>query len=80
MDDTEILGRIEELVEEERRLRDSAGRGDVPHTDTQRLRALELSLDQCWDLLRQRRGKRHAGADPDDAAPRDPRTVEHYEQ
>lgn len=80
MDDTEILNRIEQLVEEERQLRDSSMRGDLEHADTQRLRALEVSLDQCWDLLRQRRGKRHAGADPDGAAARDPNTVERYQQ
>ena len=80
MDDTEILARMDKLVDEERRLRDSSAQGELHHADTQRLRALEVSLDQCWDLLRQRRGKRHSGADPDEAAPRDPQTVEHYEQ
>ncbi|HXW38833.1 MAG TPA: DUF2630 family protein [Acidimicrobiales bacterium] len=44
------------------------------------MRALEVSLDQCWDLLRQRRARRHSGLDPDDAAPRPTDVVEGYQQ
>ena len=52
----------------------------VLEADPDRLRDIEVMLDQCWDLLRQRRAKREFGADPDDAHVRDPETVEHYEQ
>lgn len=78
MDDTEIHGRINELVSDEHRLRSQA----APLSDDQRarLRSLEASLDQCWDLLRQRQARRNAGLDPDDALPRDIETVEHYRQ
>jgi hypothetical protein len=44
------------------------------------LRDLEVQLDQCWDLLRQRRARRHAGLDPDTAAAREGTVVEHYQQ
>ena len=80
MDDEQLLHSIEQLVEEERRLREAAATSELGHADTRRLQDVEVRLDQCWDLLRQRRGKRHAGADPDTAAVRDPDTVEHYQQ
>jgi hypothetical protein len=48
--------------------------------DRQRLRAVEIELDRCWDLLRQRRAIREAGGDPDDAQVRDASTVERYLQ
>jgi hypothetical protein len=44
------------------------------------MRALEVSLDQCWDLLRQRRARRNAGLNPDDAQARPESIVEHYQQ
>ncbi len=77
MDDSEIRGRIEALVEEERRLRDSG-----EHTDEQRarLRQIEEDRDQLWDLLRQRDAKRQYGEDPDEAKPRPERQVEGYLQ
>jgi hypothetical protein len=77
MDDKEIRGRIEELVEEEHRLRES---GD--HTDEQRarLRQIEEDRDQLWDLLRQRDAKRQYGEDPDEAQPRPEPQVENYLQ
>jgi hypothetical protein len=77
MQDDDIFGSINRLVEEERELRDG---GDLDALKRQRLDAVEVQLDQCWDLLRQRRGRRHAGADPDDASVRDPKTVERYQQ
>ena len=80
MNDEQVLSSIEQLVEEERRLREAAASGELQHADTRRLQDVEVRLDQCWDLLRQRRGKRHAGADPDTATVRDPGTVEHYQQ
>jgi hypothetical protein len=75
MNDTSILDRINALIAEEHRLRDGAG----PPVDPQRLQHLEQELDQCWDLLRQRRAKREFGEDPETAEPRDIGTVENYE-
>ena len=81
MDDTEVLQRINALVDEEHRLREHASGGQpLTEGDERRLRDLEVGLDQCWDLLRQRRARRDAGLDPDDANPRDPGTVEGYLQ
>jgi uncharacterized protein DUF2630 len=81
MDDAEVLQRINHLVEEEHRLRDHAAGGHpLSDEDTTRLAALEVGLDQCWDLLRQRRARREYGQDPDEAAPRDPSVVERYLQ
>jgi Protein of unknown function (DUF2630) len=77
MDEKDILSRIHELVDEEHRLRESG-----EHTDEQRTRITELEahLDQCWDLLRQRRAKRQYGEDPDEAEPRPEPQVESYLQ
>jgi hypothetical protein len=83
MEDNQVLGRIEELVAEERRLREllaTTRHGEGHDEGRQRLRVLEASLDQCWDLLRQRRAARDRGEDPDESRPRDISTVEHYEQ
>lgn len=80
MDDQDILKRISSLVQEEHEL-ESSGVGRGPDGDEQaRLQSLEVTLDQCWDLLRQRRGRRHAGQDPDEAQVRESSTVEHYLQ
>ena len=77
MDEKDLLGRIHALVDEEHRLRES-----TDHTDEQRARMndLEAQLDQCWDLLRQRRAKRQYGEDPDDASARPENQVENYLQ
>jgi hypothetical protein len=81
MDDNVVLSRINELVsEEERLLESSRGTEGLSADDDQRLKAVEVALDQCWDLLRQRRAKRHAGRDPDEANVRDVTTVEGYQQ
>ena len=81
MDDEVVLSRINELVaEEERLLESSQGPEGIGGTDGARLKAVEVALDQCWDLLRQRRAKRHAGQDPDEAHVRDAATVETYQQ
>ena len=80
MDDVEILHRITALVDEEHRL-ESAGVGHGPDSEEQaRLQSLEVALDQCWDLLRQRRARRHADQDPDEAQVREATTVERYLQ
>jgi hypothetical protein len=78
MDDHEILGRINELAREEHELFERESHGKATDTDRERLRQLQVSLDQCWDLLRQRRARRAAGLDPDDAQVRDARIVEGY--
>jgi hypothetical protein len=77
VDEKDIFGRIHELVEEEHKLRDAP-----EHTDEQRARMgqLEAHLDQCWDLLRQRRAKRQYGEDPDAAHERPEPQVEGYLQ
>ena len=81
MDDKIVLSRINELVaEEEHLLESSRGTDGLSADQDARLKAVEVALDQCWDLLRQRRAKRHAGGDPDSAAVRDAGTVEGYQQ
>jgi len=81
MDDTEILSNIKDLVAEEHGLRERLGRGEVTEAEEHaRLRWLEESLDQCWDLLRQRRARRAVGEDPGAASARTTGEVEGYLQ
>jgi hypothetical protein len=80
MDDPQIHGTIEQLVTEEHELWEREASGNATEDDRQRLRDLKVSLDQCWDLLRQRRALREAGSDPDTADIRRPGVVEGYEQ
>jgi Protein of unknown function (DUF2630) len=80
MDDARIHGTIEELVAEEHELWEREAAGNATDADRQRLEELKVSLDQCWDLLRQRRALREAGYDPDAAAARPADVVEGYEQ
>lgn len=80
MGDEDVLGNINQLVEEEHRLEQSHGAGGLSDADHERLREIEVALDQCWDLLRQRRARRDAGQDPGQAAVRDADTVEGYRQ
>ena len=75
MSDKTILEHINELVAEEHRLMEAGTPQGDPHA---RLRHVQEQLDQCWDLLRQRRAKREFGDDPDSAKPRDVKTVEGY--
>jgi len=77
MDEKDILSRISSLVEEEHHLREG-----TEHSDAQRARITELEthLDQCWDLLRQRRAKRQYGENPDEAEARPEPEVERYLQ
>ena len=79
MDDAKILSRINELAREEHQLFERESR-PMSDADRERLRQIQVTLDQCWDLLRQRRAKRHAGQDPDQAHTRDVSTVEGYQQ
>jgi hypothetical protein len=80
MDDPQIHGTIEQLVAEEHALWQRESAGNATEADRQRLQDVKVSLDQCWDLLRQRRALREAGRDPGDADVRRPEVVERYEQ
>jgi uncharacterized protein DUF2630 len=84
MSDESIASRIENLVTEEHQLRarEQADSSDTSalEADAERLRAVEVELDRCWDLLRQRRAFRDAGGDPEQAEVRDAETVERYLQ
>ena len=75
--DERVLQRIESLVDEERRLLGSA---ELPPPEKGRLENLRVELDQCWDLLQQRRSKREFGDDPDEAEVRPPEVVEGYQR
>jgi hypothetical protein len=80
MDDSDILRRIGSLTEEEQGLYHRAeGEHGLDDDEMARLRGIEVLLDQCWDLLRQRRARREFGLNPDDAQVRDATTVERYE-
>jgi Protein of unknown function (DUF2630) len=80
MDDRTIAQRIKELVEEEQRLRSEDTSALPSDARRARLAELEEALDQCWDLLRQRRAHEEFGEDPDATAPRPVDAVESYEQ
>ena len=80
MDDVQIHGTIEQLVAEEHELWQQEAAGNATDADRRRLQQLKVSLDQSWDLLRQRRALREAGGDPDAADVRQPDVVERYEQ
>jgi Protein of unknown function (DUF2630) len=85
MSDENIADRIERLVAEEHDLRrreaeDQRVSEEALDSDRQRLQAVEVELDRCWDLLRQRRAKREVGGNPGDAHVRDADTVERYMQ
>jgi hypothetical protein len=78
MDDQQIIDRINDLAREEHQLFDRESEGTVTPEERERLRRIEVTLDQAWDLLHQRRARRSAGLDPDEATERDPETVEGY--
>ena len=78
MEDQKIIDRINELAHEEHDLFDRESRGETSESERDRLKRLEVTLDQCWDLLHQRRARRSAGLDPEAATVRDERTVEGY--
>ncbi|HEX6723743.1 MAG TPA: DUF2630 family protein, partial [Gaiella sp.] len=75
MDDAQIHDRIEELVAEEHRLWDVQGTGSATEADRRRLADVKVSLDRCWDLLRQRRALEEFGMDPEVARARSEETV-----
>jgi Protein of unknown function (DUF2630) len=81
MDDRDIMGRISGLIETEHELRTQLQRGELSsEQERDRLSSVEEALDQCWDLLRQRRAKREFGESPDIAAVRPASEVEGYQQ
>jgi hypothetical protein len=80
MDDLDVVRRITALADEEHALERSHTGTALSEEEEARLRAVEIALDQCWDLLRQRRARRNAGEDPADAAARPERVVEGYQQ
>jgi Protein of unknown function (DUF2630) len=78
--DQPILAHIQQLVEEEHGLFERGEHGTMGDTERQRLADVQVELDRCWDLLRQRRALRGAGRDPDEAQIRPAKVVEDYEQ
>ena len=79
VDERDVLGRIDELVDAEHKLRERLGRGELTSNEEQaQLTSLEQQLDQCWDLLRQRRARAAAGQDPDESQVRPVSEVEGY--
>jgi hypothetical protein len=80
MEDAQVHGRIEQLVAEEHELWQREADGTATEVDRERLRRIEVQLDQTWDLLRQRRALRTVGSDPELAGERREEIVERYEQ
>jgi hypothetical protein len=78
MEDESVIERINELAREEHDLFERESRGRGTEADRERLKKLGVTLDQCWDLLHQRRARRSAGMNPDEARVRDEKTVEGY--
>jgi hypothetical protein len=76
--DQDVIDRIEELAHEEHTLFEKESQGEASTRERERLKEIEVQLDQCYDLLRQRRARRAAGLDPDEAIVRDEATVEGY--
>jgi hypothetical protein len=78
MADEQVIDQINQLAHEEHTLWEKESQGSLSDADQERLRELGVQLDQCWDLLHQRRARRNAGEDPDEATVRDEGTVEGY--
>jgi hypothetical protein len=78
--DQPVLTHIQQLVEEEHRLFEQGERGMFGAINSERLAQVQVELDQCWDLLRQRRALREVGLDPNMAQVRPAQVVEKYEQ
>lgn len=80
MQDEKVFRNIETLAEEEHELFAKQAARQATDADNARLKEIQIMLDQCWDLLRQRRAKRDAGQDPDEAKVRSPKIVENYQR
>jgi hypothetical protein len=78
MADEDVIQRINQLAGEEHELFERESRGEATRAERERLQEIVVQLDQCYDLLHQRRARRAAGLDPEDASVRDPGTVEGY--
>ncbi len=78
MEDHAVFHHINELANEEHEIWRKESNGQATEADRERLRRIEVTLDQCWDLLHQRKARRSAGLDPDEAKVRDEKTVEGY--
>ena len=80
MEDVDVLGHINQLAHEEHALWEKESKGETTEDDRLRLKRIQLTLDQCWDYLNQRRALRDAHRNPDEAKVRDVTTVERYER
>jgi hypothetical protein len=80
VDDNTVQAKIEQLVNEEQTLLRSGEGSDPDPEKHQRLEQVQVELDRCWDLLRQRRAQEEFGEDPDQVSARDADTVEHFQQ
>lgn len=80
MAEADVMSTIQQLAHEEHEIREREGRGAISDEEQDRLRSIELRLDQCWDFLRQRRARLRAGLDPEEANVRRADTVENYQQ
>ena len=78
MDDHDVVQHISDLVAEEHQLR--SGKGAPTDEDRERIQAIEVQLDQCWDLLRRRQAREEFGENPDAEEVRPPTVVENYQQ
>jgi len=78
--DAQISSSIDELVQEEHRLWEAESRGEAGEAERRRLAEVKIALDQCWDLLRQRRALEEFGRNPDSAQVRSEEVVERYQQ
>jgi hypothetical protein len=78
MDDQEVTDRINALAREEHELFERESHGAATDGDRERLRRIQITRDQCWDLLRRRRARREFGLNPEDARVRDEKAVEGY--
>lgn len=80
MEDTGILDEITRMTHAEHELLHQGEHGGLDEAGRERLSGLKVEIDRLWDLLRQRRAKRHAGLNPDNAEERPAAIVEHYQQ
>ena len=78
MEDERVIDRINQLAHEEHQIFERQSSGEASRAERERLKEIEVTLDQCWDLLHQRRARRAAGLDPDQARVRDADAVERY--
>jgi hypothetical protein len=78
MDDKKVTDHIDRLAREEHELFEREASGMASDADKEKLKRIQDTLDQCWDLLRQRRAKREFGQDPEEARVRDPKTIKGY--